>query len=210
MKFIKPPQQTTLFDSYSAVFDEKTRNELDQSWPGLFRHVILEQLPAKEMAKHFHEHFGRRTKELYSMVGLIFLMESMDWTNEQAVRAYQFYMDVHYALNLEPIAQPLSLRTFERYMALFTEDHLAAQVMENITKSLADIMELNVEKQRLDSTHIFSDMATLGRLRLMKTVIKRFLTQLKRHDEGGYEALDESFRLRYSSEEKKIHAMSKL
>ena len=54
-------------------------------------------------------------------------------------------------------------------------------------------------EQRLDSTHIFSDMASFGRTRLMGVAIKRFLTQLRRNDEQGYNALNESLRQRYAT-----------
>ena len=70
--------------------------------------------------------------------------------------------------------------------------------MSEVTVKLVDLLEINVDKQRLDSTHIFSDMASFGRTRLMGVAIKRFLTQLKRHDLKAYELLDEPFRTRYA------------
>jgi hypothetical protein len=63
---------------------------------------------------------------------------------------------------------------------------------------LAELLEINIDKQRLDSTHIFSDMASFGRTRLMGVAIKRFLTQVLRHDPSAYAALPESLRQRYS------------
>ena len=50
----------------------------------------------------------------------------------------------------------------------------------------------------LTSTHVFSDMASLRRTRLMGVAIKRFLTQLKRHARKAYELLDEQLRRRYT------------
>ena len=106
-------------------------------------------------------------------------------------------MDVHYALNLEPVAQDLSPRTLERYIAYFEDDTLAKAVMADVTGRLVELLELKIETQRLDSTHVFSDMASFGRTRLMGVAIKRFLTQVKRSDPAAYEALDESLRQRY-------------
>ena len=210
MKNLKDPRQKQLFNPYGGVFDQKAMDDLNGSWQGVFRHIILEQLPAKPISKHFSKTTGRPTKELYSAVGLIFLMDCMNWTKEEAVDAYKYNMGVHYALNLEPVAQKMTVRSLERYIALFQADDLAAKVMQDVTVELIKVMGLNIQKQRLDSTHVFSDMAILGRLRLMKTAIKRFLTQVDRHDIAGFETLDTEFRDRYGKNEKQVFALTGL
>ena len=70
--------------------------------------------------------------------------------------------------------------------------------MDEITTKLVEVLNIKIDKQRLDSTHIFSDMASFGRTRLMGVAIKRLLTQLKRHGKADYHALDESLRNRYA------------
>lgn len=192
------PQQTRLFDPFDHVLTEKTRQRLLDNWPGVFRHVILELMPVDVISGHFNPVLGRPTKELYSMAGLILLMEMMDWTKEQALNAYSFNMEVHYALNLEPVAQDISKRTLERDIKLFEEDDLAKATLDRITATLVESLGTKIDQQRLDSTHIFSDMASFGRTRLMGVAIKRFLTQLKRHDANAYDELDELFRQRYA------------
>jgi len=141
---------------------------------------------------------GRPTKELYSIAGLLLIQEFMDWTKDQALDAYSFHMNVHYALNLEPVTHDISKRTLERYIVLFEEDDLAKATMDEITTKLVEVLKIRIDKQRLDSTHIFSDMASFGRTRLMGVAIKRLLTQLKRHGKADYHALDESLRNRYA------------
>ena len=198
MHKIVNPQQTRLFDPYDSVLTEKTRKRLLDGWPGVFRHVILELMPVDAVSGHFAPTMGRPTKELYSMAGLILLMEFMDWTKDQALDAYSFNMNVHYALNLEPVTHDIAKRTLERHIDLFEQDDLAKATMGEITTKLVEVLNIKIDKQRLDSTHIFSDMASFGRTRLMGVAIKRFLTQLKRHSKADYQALDESFRHRYS------------
>jgi hypothetical protein len=122
----------------------------------------------------------------------------MDWTKDEALDAYSFNMNVHYALNLEPITHDISKRTLERYINLFEEDNLAKATMDEITTKLVEVLGIKIDRQRLDSTHIFSDMAGFGRTRLMGVAIKRFLTQLARHDLRAYELLDEQLRMRYT------------
>jgi hypothetical protein len=163
-------------------------------------------MPAKEIGKHFHPTHGRPTKELYSIAGLLFLQEANDWTNEQTVEAYLFRTDVQYALNLEPGNDEMCLRTFERYRTLFIDDELASTIMDRVTAELVNQLELNIEEQRLDSTHVFSNMASFGRTRLMGIAIKRFLSQVQRHHLEDYNALPEALRKRYGVSPAKLFA----
>jgi hypothetical protein len=192
------PQQTLLFDPFGSVLTEKTRKRLLDGWPGVFRHVILELMPVDAVSGHFDPTMGRPTKELYSMAGLILIMEFMDWTKDEALDAYRFNMNTHYALNLEPVAHDISKRTLERHIGLFEEDGIAKATMDEITVKLVEVLGIKINRQRLDSTHIFSDMASFGRTRLMGVAIKRFLTQVIRSTQKDYNSLEESFRNRYA------------
>jgi len=198
MHKIVHPQQTQLFDPFDRVLTEKTRKRLLNGWQGVFRHIILELMPVDAVSKQFDPTQGRPTQELYSMAGLLLIKEFMNWTKQEALDAYSFNINLHYALNLEPVAHDLSMRTLERYIHLFEENALAKTILADITVELVKQLDLTIDVQRLDSTHIFSDMASFGRTRLMGVTIKRFLTQLKRHDPHSYEALDESLRQRYT------------
>src|SRR3989304_5568858 len=71
--------------------------------------------------------------------------------------------------------------------------------MMDLTMRLVGLLEIHIDQQRLDSTHIFSDMASFGRTRLMGVAIKRFLKRVKGQDSEAYEAMDESLRQRYAS-----------
>ena len=179
MHKIVNPQQTRLFDPFDSVLTEKTRKRLLDGWSGVFRHVILELMPVDTIAGRFHPAMGRPTKELYSMAGLLLIMEFKNWTKEEALDAYRFHLDIQYALNLEPVAHDISMRTLERYINYFEEDNLAKTIMSDITVQLVDLLGIKIDQQRLDSTHIFSDMASFGRTRMMGVTIKRFLTQVK-------------------------------
>lgn len=198
MHKIVNPQQTRLFDAFDSVLTEKTRKRLLNGWPGVFRHVILELMPVDVVSGYFDPMMGRPTKELYSIAGLLLIQEFMDWTKDEALDAYSFNMNVHYALNLEPVTHDISKRTLERYINLFEEDDLAKATMDEITVKLVDLLGIKIDKQRLDSTHIFSNMASFGRTRLMGVAIKRFLTQVIRNNKKDYNSLEESFRNRYA------------
>ena len=198
MRRIVNPQQNRLFDSFNPVLTAQTQKLLLDDWPGVFRHAILELMPVEQLGSHLHATMGRPSKELYSMAGLLLLMELKDWTKQEAVYEYCFNMAVHYALNLEPVAHDLSVRTLDRYIVRFEEEELASKVMHHVSVHLIKLVDIKIDQQRLDSTHVFSNMASFGRTRLMGVAIKRFLTQVNKHDPVGYGSLDEQLRGRYA------------
>jgi len=197
MQHIRDPQQNQLFDVWDRILSPMAYTKLKEGWQGVFREVILELLPVDVLAGEFDPDMGRPTKELYSMAGLLLIKEFKGWTAQEAAEAYMYHADIQFALNLEPACQQLSSRTVERYEAIFVKNELAAEVMERVTMGIVEELELDVSRQRLDSTHIFSDMAIFGRTRLMGVAVKRFLTQLKRHNREEYEKLPEELRERY-------------
>lgn len=180
------PRQNHLFDTFKEFLSPLAYKTIISGWQGVFRHVILEVLPAPEIANRFNRTFGRPTKELYSIAGLLLIKEFMDWTEEEAANAYMFNADIQYALNLGRDNISMSVRTLQRYEQYFRDDKLAGQVMTDVTGKLISELDLDISKQRLDSTHIASDMATFARTRLMGVTIRRFLVQLKRNNLEDY------------------------
>ena len=198
MQHIVNPQQTSLFDPYERVFSKLAYRRIIEGWQGVFRKVILEIMPVDIIAGKFSESDGRPTKELYSMAGLVFIMQFHNWTIEQAAEEYMINLGVQYALNLAPGGQSLSPRTLDRYLAIFRECDIAEKVFHDVTQALVEALEKDVSRQRLDSTHIFSNMARYGRTQLMGVVVKRFLTQVHRHDVLAYETLPAELLARYA------------
>ena len=206
MHYAVDPQQKMLFDPAEGMFSPMAIKWMNTDWPGLFRERILHLMPVTKIAKHFHPTLGCPTKELYAMAGAIFLKEFFNLTINEAVRHFLTDGAWHYALNINPTTASMSHASVERYMTLFAEDDTAAEIFHRVTSALIEALELDVSGQRLDSTHLFSDMATFGRSRLMAVAIKRFLTQLKRHDRAGYDDLPEAFRNHYAPSQSKLFA----
>jgi hypothetical protein len=196
MIHIVDPRQNRLFDPFEGVIPPAGQRIIAEGWQGVFRHALLEVMPVGELAENFSRQLGAPTKELYSMAGLVFLADFFGWTAQEAAEAYIFRSDVQYALNLEP-GVTVSSRTVERYQKLFRDNELATEIFHNVTTRLAEMLELDISCQRLDSTHVFSHMASFGRTKLMAVAIKRFLTQVRRHASELYATLPEEFRHRY-------------
>lgn len=77
------------------------------------------------------------------------------------------------------------------------DSELAADLLTRVTDRLVSVLELDISRQRLDSTHVFSDMASFGRTRMMGVAVKRFLVQVRRRLPDDYACLPEEFRARY-------------
>jgi len=195
-----------LFDPYESQMSKIAFKRLQSSLYAVFRHLILELMPAEELGNHFDELIGRPTKELYSMSGLILLKEFNNWTTEQAVDAYLYDQRVHFALNMGSDNISFCERTLERYMKLIRENNMAAAIFDRVTEKLIEELDLKIDQQRLDSTHVFSDMATFSRTKLMGVTIKRFLVQVKRHHKRKYAALPKEIRTRYEKNDSAMFA----
>lgn len=89
-------------------------------------------------------------------------------------------------------------------MQRFAEDELAQWVLHEVTTCLVEVLDLKIDQQRLDSTHVFSDMAQLGRTRLLGVALQRFLTQVQRHDPAAYANLPAALRQRYAPSEHQL------
>ena len=202
------PRQNRLFDPFDGVIPPAGRKIIGNGWQGVFRHVLLEVMPVGELGQHFSDSLGAPTKELDSLAGLVFLTDFLGSTAQEAAEASIFRTDIQYALNLEPGAA-VSTRTVERYQKLFRDNDLAARIFEDVTDRRVRALDLDVSRQRLDSTHVFSHLASFGRTQLLAVAIKRFLTQLQRHDPDAYTALPEDLRLRYAPAQARLCAEAK-
>ena len=96
---IKNHKQQQLFDPWDHL-SPKRRKMLDEDWPGLFRQHLLEELPVDQMVSHFTDGVGRPSKELYTVLGLLLLQQTMDLTDKAAIEQLAFNIQWHYALNL--------------------------------------------------------------------------------------------------------------
>lgn len=221
MKTIKRPDsqyQPQLFDDeeYNWWVTKLSPNALaalENGWEGVFRRSILKLMPAEQLGTHFSENTGRPSKELYAMAGLMLIAEFRDLTGEQTAAAYTFDASVQYALNLPRDHQYLSPRSVDNYRKAFREDEQAQSVFIEVSKALVAELNIDIKQQRLDSTHVLSNMAKLTRRRLLSVGVKRFLVQVKKHHTDNYDSLDETLRERYAPAESRLfggyHPVSK-
>lgn len=197
MKTINNPAQQRLFDPFQGVIGRIGWKHIENGWQSLFRDVLLEQMPVQKVSVGMSDNEGRPSAELFAMVGLVLIRELYGWTVPETHEAVLFRADIQYALNLEP-GFDITQRTIERYLQRVQRDEtISEELFASITDTLLKSMEVKVKKQRLDSTHVLSDMAVLGRAQMMGVALRRFFHQLKKHSKSHFNLIPEDMRKRY-------------
>jgi hypothetical protein len=198
---VKNPNQLNIFDPWDFL-TPKRRQMLDVGWPGLFREHILPSIPIDKVKKYFDPTFGRPSKELYSMLGALILQQSFDFTDEETVQQYAFNIQWHYSLNIceeTDDAKYISLKTLWNNRNIITQNNLEDDIFKAGTEKLAEVFKVNIDKQRIDSVHIKSNMKRLGRIGIFSQSMHTFLVNLNRSHQSQFETVDKSVTEKYLS-----------
>ena len=172
----------------------KRRQKLDHSWPGLFKAYILPELPVSVLSPFFNAGFGRPTKDLYTVVGVLILQQAHDLTDEEAVDQLSYSIQWHYALNIfeeSDSAKYMCAKTLWTMRTIVAEHGLEDALFNCRYPRNWPRCSLSIRtKQHLDSVHIRSNMRRLGRISIFSRSIHRFLKNLKRHHPSCFDTID--------------------
>ena len=198
---IKDHKQQDLFDPWHFL-SPKRRRLLDESWPGLFREHLLCELPVDQLRPFLREDFGAPSKELYTLLGVLLLQQMMDLTDTKALEQLSFNIQWHYALNIteeSDSAKYISEKTLWHWRQILIEQRLDQLIFDQISTKLATVFKVKTGLQRIDSTHIKSNMRRLGRIGIFSHTIFKFLTNLKRHHQDLFATLNAALVDRYAT-----------
>jgi len=190
---IKDHKQGYLLDPWGHI-GPKRRRRMEESWSGFFRRDILCKLPVDKLASAFTSNFGRPTKELHTILGVLFLQQMQDLTDEETVDQAAFNLQWHYALNIaeeSDEAKYISPKTLWSMRKVVTDLKLDEEMFAHLTDAMAKLFRVDTTKQRLDSVHIMSNMRHLGRIGIFTRSIHKFLLNLKRQRPECFAALEE-------------------
>ncbi len=202
MFFAKDRRTGYLFNIWEKFFGPKRFSLLEKSWAGLFRREILPKLPAGKLLSSYCNYFGRPTKDIVTMLGVIIFQQMLDLTDEETVSQLAFNTQWHYALDITETSDSatyVSPKTLWNMRRLVTEKKLDVFLFDKMTKTLAKVFKVDLSKQRLDSVHIKSNMRRLGRIGLFTTCLNKFLVNLKRQHKELFKPLPEEMVKKYLS-----------
>jgi len=198
---IKNHKQRDMFDPWSFL-SPKRRRILDESWPGLFREHLLDEMPVNQIVPFFSKDFGRPSKELYTLLGVLVLQQTMDLNDMDTLEQLSFNIQWHYALNISEesdSAKYISPKTLWSWRQVLIEHKLDQFIFNNLTKKLAKVFQVNTSSQRIDSVHIQSNMRRLGRIGIFSQTIHKFLINLKRQHPNLFGTISSPLIERYES-----------
>ena len=198
---INDHKQQDLFDPWHFL-SPKRKRLLDESWPGLFREHLLCELPVDQLRPLLREDFGAPSKELYTLLGVLLLQQMMDLTDTKALEQLSFNIQWHYALNIteeSDSAKYISEKTLWHWRQILTQQRLDQLIFDQISTKLAAVFNVKTGLQRIDSTHIKSNMRRLGRIGIFSHTIFKFLTNLKRHHQDLFATLNAALVDRYAT-----------
>ena len=202
MIHIKDHKQTDIFDPWSYM-SPKRRDMLSRSWAGLFKEHLLCELPVNKLAPFFDDAFGRPTKELHTVLGVLILQQSFDFTDDETLNQLAFNIQWHYALNIpeeSDEAKYICPKTLWNMRSIIVDNNLDAILFETITDKLALVFKVDTSRQRIDSVHIKSNMRRLGRIGIFAKCICKFLINLKRGHKELFDSVAKSVLDRYLPE----------
>ena len=203
MQKIKDRNQLTIagIPAWQGSLSPRKVKLLEKSWAGTFQRHILPNLPIGKIAGKYSTSLGRPSKELYTVMGAVILQQFFDLTDRRTLEELAFNQQWHYALdNYDVDDQVISERTLWNVRKLLTLAEAGRSIFSITVDHLLEHFEVDTSRQRLDSVHVHSNMARLGRVRLLSRVITGFLRNLKRQQHKLYADLDERFSERYLNE----------
>src|SRR5512136_221861 len=159
------------------------RNRLETSWAHLFKTEILPILFKNEdQYAILYGKTGRPNFSVARMLGLCLLQEFNDLSDQQALDTFSFDIRWRHALDVSDEGDYLSRRSLvefrRRLAAKDPEMKLVRNVFDHIRDSAIKKLGLSARDQRLDSTHIISNIRIRGRLALFSNTLTVFLKSL--------------------------------
>jgi len=193
-------RQTSMLESRFLV-PPKKRARLERSWAEVFRTRVLPLIDEEPFRGCFHASVGRPNKSIRLLVGVHILKEAEDLTDEQVLEQLEFNLLWHHALGVEPEESHLCQKTLHNFRTLLLEDERAREVFDQVTRAMVEMDGLSVVRQRLDSTHVLSNMAVLTRLGLFVETVTKFLKALRREHPDRLAVLNPGYQKRYLERE---------
>ena len=150
----------------SHFLPEDKRRRLERDWPGQFQRNALPLIDEEAFRDLYHEWNGRPNKPVQTLVGVLLLKEMKDLTDAEALDALDYDLRWHVALDLEPREAHCCQKTLHTFRAKLMQSDKGKLLFEQMTGRIIEALGIDTDRQRLDSTHITSNIARLTRLGL--------------------------------------------
>jgi len=137
---------------------EASRRRLEETWPHVFRTQVLGMIPESAFSNLYSADQGRPNFPVAILVSLSILKEMLDLTDEALMDAFCFDMRFHYALGVRLDDTELAIRTLYYFRGRVAGSPAVGATFAKVTDQIIEVLGLSTGRQRMDSTHIRSNM----------------------------------------------------
>ena len=192
--------QRSMFESEFVMPAAKVAR-LKKSWAEAFRTLVMPAVDEERFREAFPGSTGRPNKSIRVLVGLHLLKEWNDLTDEQVIEQFEYNLQWHHALDVVPDEAHVCQKTLHNFRVRLMENDRAQGIFEDVTQALAKGDRIRLGQQRLDSTHVLSNIAVLTRLGLFVETVTNFLRELQREQPEALAELKGAYVRRYLERE---------
>jgi hypothetical protein len=192
----------------TAHLDEKQLEFILDSWAEKFFNLVLPNIPFKKLCDLYCKNNGRPSIELRLMVGLTILQQYFDKSDDETIEAFYVNELFRHALNVYSLPEKdrhVCAKTLWTFRQLLINNNIDRDIFRAVSKHMAEVFDIDFEKQRLDSVHFKTNMKTLSRLGIFSTANKDFLRNLKKNHQEEFKTIDPSVVTRYLNDDPKVN-----
>ena len=198
--FRKSDPQGTIFET-SVLMPPEKLERLRKSWVWPFKTLAMPLIDEELFRVLYDEETGRPNKPVKTVVGTLILKEMFDLTDNDALWRLEFDLGWQVALDLEPEEAHCCQKTLHNFRMKLIESGRAQVLFKEMTGKIIEVLGVDTAKQRLDSTHIISNIKILTRLGLFCETLRVFLHELASVFPEQFEKVPERLRQRYLKED---------
>ena len=191
--------QESLWQSEFLITPRKAKL-MRRSWAEVFRNEALVLIEEQRFAPMYSPDMGRPNRAVQTVLGVLVLKEMFDLTDMEALEELEFNLLWHHALRLEMEEAHLAQKTLHNFRVRLMEHDGGRLAFCETTDRMIEALGLRTGKQRLDSTHVMSNIAVLTRLGLFCETVRVFLLAVSREHPGLGEGIGDGLAQRYLKE----------
>ena len=155
--------QESLWQSEFLITPRKAKL-MRRSWAEVFRNEALVLIEEERFAPMYSPDMGRPNRAVQTVLGVLVLKEMFDLKDMEALEELEFNLLWHHALRLEMEEAHLAQKTLHNFRVRLMEHDGGRLAFSETTDRMIEALGLRTGKQRLDSTHVMSNIAVLTRL----------------------------------------------
>jgi len=179
-------QQLSLYDSFKDL-PKYLQEYLLNSWAHTFQEVIFPAIEEERFAVLYSDKGSRPNTPVNIIISSLVIKELFDLTDERLIANIHLSMEYQYALRLTSEERPpISKNTFSNFRERVTDYYketgidLIQQEVEALADLIAEQLEIEGDRARIDSFMVSSSARELSRIELVYSVNANFIKMLSK------------------------------